>query len=103
VEAHLESPPPSPRAHGLSAAARAARLQQAEEWQARGADLLGRVRGHYRLFFGFPLSADLNEPLLNWLVDAENLYEFGVFRRKGVIAGLGRRHGWRLERLLRTH
>jgi hypothetical protein len=101
VDAHLASPRPSPRAHGLTAAERAARLHQEKVWRQRSEDLLSRVRGHYRLFFGFPLVPDVNGPILNWLADAEDLYEFGVLRRKGVIAGLGRRHGWRLERLLR--
>jgi hypothetical protein len=101
VEAHLESAPSSPRAHGLSKAQRGERLRQEKAWRQRGEALLGEIRGHFRLLFGFPLSADVNAPILNWLADAEDLYEFGVLQRKGVIAGLGRRHGWRLERLLR--
>jgi hypothetical protein len=101
VEAHLLSRPPSPRAHGLSVAERSDRVRLAAAWKDRAEELLARVRGHYRLFFSFPLAAPLNEAVLNWLADAEDLYEFGVLRRKGVTAGLGRRHGWRLERLLR--
>jgi hypothetical protein len=101
VETHLAKPPASPRAHGLNKAQREERLRQEQLWQERGEALLGEIRGHFRLLFGFPLHAEVNEPILNWLADAEDLYEFGLLRRKGVIAGLGRRHGWRLERLLR--
>jgi hypothetical protein len=102
VEAHLASPPASPRAHGLSASGRAERNTRAAAWQARAEELLGRIRGHYRLFFSFPLTGAVNEAVLHWLADAEDLYEFGVLSRKGVLAGLGRRHGWRLNRLLRV-
>jgi hypothetical protein len=101
VETHLANTPASPRAHGLSKAERDERMGQEKAWRLRCESLLGEIRGHFRLLFGFPLSADVNEPILNWLADAEDLYEFGLLQRKGVIAGLGRRHGWRLERLLR--
>jgi hypothetical protein len=102
VEQHLNSPPQSPRAHGLSSVERLARTQSAMTWRTRAEELLGRVRGHFRLLFSFPLAASVGQPVLKWLADAEDLYEFGVVRRKGVFAGLGRRHGWRLERLLRV-
>jgi hypothetical protein len=102
VEAHLTSTPASPRAHGLRESERTERLRQEEIWRQRAGALLGEIRGHFRLLFGFPLNTDVNEPILNWLADAEDLYEFGLLQRKGVIAGLGRRHGWRLERLLRV-
>jgi hypothetical protein len=102
IEMHLGNPPASPRAHGLNNQERAVRETQASTWRRQAEELLGRVRGHVRLFFGFPLAGDVNEPILRWLADAEDLYEFGILRRKGVMAGLGRRHGWRLEHLLRT-
>jgi len=102
VEAHLGQPLVSPRAHGLSPAQRSDRNKRERAWLARGEELLGRIRGHFRYEFGFPQTAPVNAPILNWLADAEDYYEFGLLRRKGVIAGLGRRHGWRLERLLRT-
>jgi hypothetical protein len=101
VERHLSSAPVSPRAHGLSAQERAERQRQYVAWRAQGADLLGRVRGHNRLVFNFPHAAPVNQVVLNWLADTEDLYEFGLLRRNGVFAGLGRRHGWRLEHLLR--
>jgi hypothetical protein len=102
VEEHLGSPPPSPRTHGLNAAERTQRGVQEKAWPARAEELLGRVRGHTRLLFSSPLPAPIGETVLNWLADTEDLYEFGVVRRKGIFAGLGRRHGWRLERLLRV-
>jgi hypothetical protein len=102
VEEHLNSPPPSPRAHGLTDSQRTERSKRAVAWQGRAEELLSRVRGNYRLFFSCPLSTPVGEAALNWLADAEDLYEFGVVRRKGVFAALGRRHGWRLERLLRV-
>jgi hypothetical protein len=102
VQAHLTSSPASPRAHGLSASERAERIRQVLAWQERAEELMGRIRGHYRLFFSFPLTGAVNEAVLQWLADAEDLYEFGVLSRKGVLAGLGRRHGWRLDRLLRV-
>jgi hypothetical protein len=101
VEEHLGSPPRSPRAHGLGSAERSERARGAMAWQTRAEELLSRVRGHFRLLFSFPLADSVGQPVLNWLADTEDLYEFGVVRRKGVFAGLGRRHGWRLERLLR--
>jgi hypothetical protein len=102
VEAHLSSLPPSPRAHGLTDSQRTERGRRASAWQARADELLSRVRGNYRLLFSFPLPSLVGDAVLNWLADAEDLYEFGVLRRKGVFAGLGRRHGWRLDRLLRV-
>src|SRR5262249_13381435 len=102
VESHLASAPASPRAHGLSLEERTERERSSVAWQTRGADLLGRVRGHFRLAFSYPHAAPTHPEVLNWLADAEDFYEFGVLRRKGVFAGLGRRHGWRLEHLLRT-
>jgi hypothetical protein len=102
VERHLASSPPSPRAHGLSERARLERSRLGASWQARAQELLSLVRGNYRLLFSSPLSGDVSEAVLNWLTDAEDLYEFGVVRRKGVYAGLGRRHGWRLKHLLRV-
>jgi hypothetical protein len=102
VDRHLASSPPSPRAHGLSERERLERSRLAAAWQERALELLGLVRGNYRLLFSSPLGGPVGEAVLNWLADAEDLYEFGVVRRKGVYAGLGRRHGWRLKRLLRV-
>ncbi|HMF14711.1 MAG TPA: hypothetical protein VKE94_20485, partial [Gemmataceae bacterium] len=102
VEKHLESQPLSPRAHGLSEAERAERGQAVVEWRARAETLLGRIRGHYRLSFTFPQAGRADPALLHWLADSEDLYEFGFLRRKGVFAAFGRRHGWRLEHLLRS-
>jgi hypothetical protein len=102
VEEHLASPPPSTRAHGLSAAERTQRERRAADFHARAEELLSRVRGHFRMLFSFPLANPVGEAVLNWLADTEDLYELGVLRRKGVFGGLGRRHGWRLERLLRV-
>jgi hypothetical protein len=102
VDRHLASSPPSPRAHGLSERERLERSRLASAWRERALELLGLVRGNYRLLFGSPLGGPVGEAVVNWLADAEDLYEFGVVRRKGVYAGLGRRHGWRLKRLLRV-
>jgi hypothetical protein len=102
VEKHLASMPPSPRAHGLTEQQRKERIRLAAESGLQAEELLGRIRGNYRLLFHSPLAGSVGTAVVNWLADAEDLYEFGIVRRKGVHAGLGRRHGWRLERLLRV-
>jgi hypothetical protein len=46
----------------------------------------------------------VREPRCGWatyLSDVQDLYEFGVLDRVGVVGGL-RRPGWRLELLLRV-
>jgi hypothetical protein len=102
VEEHLASLPPSPRAHGLTDQQRKERIRLAAESRVQAEELLNRIRGNYRLLFHSPLAGPVGQAVVDWLADAEDLYEFGVVRRKGVFAGLGRRHGWRLERLLRV-
>jgi hypothetical protein len=102
VLSHLEQRPPSSRVHGLPAAERERRRQGEARWRAAGGRLGCRVRGQLRaLWRGSSLAHTLRERLVVWLADVEDLYDFGVLTRKGIVEGLGRRHGWRLERLLR--
>jgi hypothetical protein len=100
--AHLEGKPPSSRVHGLAKDERKRRRRAEARWRAAGGRLALRVRGQLRaLWRGSSLPPGLRQALAYWLADVEDLYDFGVLTRKGIVEGLGRRHGWRLERLLR--
>jgi hypothetical protein len=91
---HLDREPPSPRQHGLSSQARAERQAQHQNWLEEAGRLLCVAR---------TIRAQERETTLgDWAADVEDLYEFGILCRKGVLEGLGRRHGSRLARLLRV-
>jgi hypothetical protein len=103
VLAHLEMKPTSSRVHGLAKDERKRRKQDEGRWRMAGGRLALRVRAELRaLWGGCSLPAGLRQALVYWLADVEDLYDFGVLTRKGIVEGLGRRHGWRLERLMRT-
>jgi hypothetical protein len=103
VATHLAAEPPSPRQHGLAEVERQQRRVRTRAWRAAAVDLLTRVRGCLTDYRG---SHAQERPLLAaieaWLCDTEDLYELGVLARKGLLHGLGRRHGWRLHHLLRV-
>jgi hypothetical protein len=103
VAGQLERRPPSPREHGLGPAERERRREEADRWAAAAAGLLARVRGRLAQYSGgtHGLEKDLGERVAGWLADVEDLYELALLARRGVAGGLGRRHGARLDWLLR--
>lgn len=103
METHLEKRPPSASAHGLEADEKEERAAEWRTWRADGRELLSRVREQQALCAKAPHSPELREALGAWLLDCEDLYEFGVLAAKpGLFPALGRRHGSRLEWLLRV-
>jgi hypothetical protein len=78
----------------LTAEERRTRQIGFRDWLLEAAALLRAVRA--------VRSQSAASPPSGWTEDVENLYEFGVLRRKGILEALGRCHGLRLTRLLRV-
>jgi hypothetical protein len=107
VARHLGEEPPSPAVRKLAgkvvdAAARRALRADHTLWLEEGGRLLAEARRQLRAVFHDPMRPALRCPLQEFLADVEDLYELGVLGRRGILGGLGRRHGWRLEWLLRS-
>ena len=94
VDSHLGQQPPSPRQQGLPADERAFRRAQSKAWLIRANELLLLVRA------ARPTAR--SPGMARWLEDVEDLYEFGILGRKGVLAAPGRRHGQRLAQIFRA-
>jgi hypothetical protein len=103
IACHLGQEPASPRQHRLEEEERQSRRRRMRDWLAAGAELLRQIRASLAEHRARPArSRPRAEEVEAWLCDAEDLYELGVLTRKGVVWGLGRRHGWRLNHLLRV-
>lgn len=103
ITSHLGREPQSARKRKLTKPERHQRQHQAHAWASEGWALLERIRAAMREIIAQEnLDPETTRVILDWLADAEDLYEFGVLTHDGVIGGLGRRFGRRLERLLRV-
>jgi hypothetical protein len=102
VDAHTAARPESPRKHNVHPARRDALRRANAEWLAQAVEVLRAARRELdRALHEPPGPVAMEEALLGWLGDVQDLYEFGILDRVGVAAGLNRRRGWRLDRLLR--
>jgi hypothetical protein len=88
VGRHLAAEPPTAR-------------NRPPAWVEETRQLLSRARRQTDAVFRAPHWPEVR-PLLEFLADVEDLYELGLLKRRGIVGGLGRRHGWRLEWLLRA-
>jgi ElaB/YqjD/DUF883 family membrane-anchored ribosome-binding protein len=104
VANHLNGEPASRSAHNLSKNERNRREKAYHDWEQRGMQLTDRVSEEIKAMLCGKVRYSppaLHEAILECLVDVEDYYQFGL-TRKGIIAGLGHRQGWRLDHLLRT-
>ena len=70
-------------------------------WVDEGRQILSRARVQMHELFRRALRPAVRWPLQGCVADIEDLYELGLLAHRGIVGGLGRRHGWRLEWLLR--
>jgi hypothetical protein len=97
--------PPSAREHGLDPAERSRRAEAEQQRRDELAALLVRARVRLREVWRNPPRAAWREGVERWLCDLEDYLEFGLLppnREGGILAALGRRHGWRRLHLLRS-
>jgi hypothetical protein len=96
---HAGAKPPSGGGHGLTEEERTNRRRAHQEWHSGGEEIISRVHRALRELFHDP--AESSSGLLGWLYDVQDLYEFGILDRAGIVEGLKTRRGTRLNWLLR--
>lgn len=107
LQGHLElkSRLLKPNEHGLQKAERERRQGRMDRWkQVIGGRLLGRIRfALYELTHAMvEVPSEQRQSLQDVLEDAEDLFQFSLIERLGVIGAVGRRNPLRLNRLLRS-